>query len=102
MFVTGEHPGDRPHGNSKDATATYVRSRGAVLQAIVAYRRLKRDLPADNHPNNVQQVKNQKYIEIRHRLGKTAANRGNAADHVQAIEHFEEESDSHTFARCVI
>ena len=30
------------------------------------------------------------------------ANRGNAADHVQAIEHFEEEPDSHTFARCVI
>ena len=112
MFATGEHPGDRPHGNSKDATATYVRSRGAVLQPIreavhdkepqAAYRGLKRDLPADDQPNNVQQVKNQKYIENRHRRGNTAPNRGNAADHIQVIKHFEEEPDSHPFARCVI
>ena len=53
---------------------------------------LKRDLPADNHPNNVQQVKNVKYNESRRRRGTTAAKRGNAADHIQAIEHhFEEE-----------
>ena len=61
-----------------------------------------RDLPADDQPNNVQQVKNQKYIESRHRHGKMAANRGNAADHIQAIEHHFEEPDSHPFARCVI
>ena len=57
-----------------------------------AYRGLKRDLPADDHPNNVQQVKNVKYNENRRRRGTTAAKRGNAADHIQAIEHhFEEE-----------
>ena len=110
MFVTGEHPGDRPHGNSKDATATYIWSRGAVLHQRSRPRQrassrvswtIKRDLPADDQPNNVQQVKNQKYIESRHRHGKMAANRGNAADHIRAIEHhFEEEPDSHPFAMC--
>ena len=84
----------------------------AVLQTIkeavrdkdpqAAYRSLKRDLPVDDQPNNVQQVKNVKYNESRRRRGTTAAKRGNAADHIQVIEQFEEEPDSHPFARCVV
>ena len=64
--------------------------------------RARQRAASHDQPNNVQQVKNQKYIENRHRRGNTAANRGNTADHIQVIEHFDEEPDSHPFARCVI
>ena len=112
VFATGEHPGDRPHGNSKDATTTYIGTRGEVFQAIreavrdtdpqAAYRHRKQDLEAEDQPNNVQQVKNQKYIQAWKRRGTTAAKRGNAADHIQRIEQCEADPDSHPFAQCVI
>ena len=66
-----------------------------------AYRQLKQDLEAEDQPNNVQQVKNQKYIQAWKRRGTTAAKRGNAADHIQRIEQCAAEPDSHPFSRCV-
>ena len=87
MFATGEHPGDRPHGNSKDATTTYIGTRGEVFQAIreavrdtdpqAAYRHLNTRWTNNNSEsaNHMLKVIHKRHIVTVNKIWKLRINR---------------------------
>ncbi|XP_035690387.1 uncharacterized protein LOC118425564 [Branchiostoma floridae] len=105
---TGTYPGDQPHGKSSDPDSVYVRCRGETMEKIgaaardvvpsIAFRTLKDQLPLQEQPTNIQQVKNKRYREATKRRGAASGSGQNVADHVQQLEA----PDGHPFARQVI
>ncbi|KAI8482491.1 Titin-like [Branchiostoma belcheri] len=97
---TGIYLGDQPHGNSKDPESVYVLCRAAARDVFPEHRvcSLKDQLPLEEQPSNINQVKTKKYREARKRRGAVPSGGQNVADRVQQLEA----PDGHPFARQVI
>ncbi|KAI8502589.1 hypothetical protein Bbelb_192910 [Branchiostoma belcheri] len=94
---TGIYLGDQPHGNSKDPESVYVLCREETMLKIHRVCSLKDQLPLEEQPSNINQVKT-KFREARKRRGAVPSGGQNVADHVQQLEA----PDGHPFARQVI
>ena len=104
LYILGQCYWKFKNQKSNDATATCPESRSSppnnqrscARQRAASHVSWTEKRPASRRPAKQRPAGQEPevYIENRHR--------GNTADHIQVIEHFEEEPDSHPFARCVI